>query len=136
MGQTQSPTNLGYGELGKLVAGEGADAVKKVVGLTGACTAAEGSTFAKPGGATKLAANGFTIVDADSTKSSKTTVDNDTVELDEIFTCTGDQSVSGFAVINADDSVCYMECCFAVAVPCETNDTLTVEGKMQFKKGA
>ncbi len=136
MAQTEKPTNLGYGELGKLQAGEAAGAVKSIVGLTGACTASESSTFANPGGATKLAANGFTLVDADSVKSSKTTVDNDTVELDHVFTATGNQSVSGFAIENDDDDVVYMECCFDSAVAMQTNDTLTCEGKIQHKLGS
>ena len=136
MAQTEKPTNLGYGELGKLQAGEAATAVKSIVGLTGACTAAEASTFANPGGATKLAANGFTLVDADSVKSSKTTVDSDTVELDHVFTATGAQSVSGFAIENDDDDVVYMECCFDSAVAMQTNDTLTCEGKIQHKLGS
>lgn len=136
MAQSQKPTNLGYGELGKLHAGEAASAVKSIVGLTGACTAAEASTFLNPGGATKLAANGFTLVDADTVKSSKTTVDNDTVELDHVFTWSGAQSVSGFAVENDDDDVVYAECCFNAALEGETSDTLTCEMKQQHKLGA
>ena len=136
MAQTQKPTNLGYGELGRLVAGELATAVKSIVGLTGACTAAEASTFANPGGATKLAANGFTLVNADSVVSSQTTVADDTVELNHVFTASGEQSVSGFAVENDDDDVVYMECCFNAAHTLETGDTLTCEAKMQFKLGS
>ena len=136
MAQTQKPTNLGYGELGRLVSGEAATAVKSVVGLTGACTAAEASTFANPGGATKLAANGFTLVDADTVASSQTTVADDTVELDHVFTASGTQSVSGFAILNDDDDVVYAECCFATALACESGDTVTVEMKLQFKLGA
>jgi len=136
MAQTQKPTNLGYGELGRLVSGEAATAVKSVVGLTGACTAAEASTFANPGGATKLAANGFTLVDADTVASSQTTVADDTVELEPVFTASGTQSVSGFAILNDDDDVVYAECCFATALACESGDTVTVEMKLQFKLGA
>ena len=110
--------------------------VKSIVGLTGACTAAEASTFANPGGATKLAANGFTLVDADSVVTSTTTVTDDTVELDEVFTATGSQSVSGFAIENDHDDVVFMECCFNAALSMENNDTLTCEGKMTFKLGA
>ncbi len=142
MAQTQKPTNLGYAEIAKLVAAvttamaAGASGVQSVVGLTGACTAAEASTFANPGGATKLAANGFTLADADSVVTSQTTVADDTVELDHVFTATGSQSVSGFAIENDDDDVVFAECCFAAAVAMENNDTLTVEMKMQFKLGA
>ncbi len=136
MAQTQKPTNLGYGELGRLVAEEAATGVQSIVGLTGACTAAEASTFANPGGATKLAANGFTLVDADTVVASQTTVTDDTVELDHVFTASGTQSVSGFAVENNDDDVVFMETCFNAALSMENSDTLTIEAKMQFKLGA
>jgi len=136
MAQTQKPTNLGYGEIGRLMAEEAATGVESVVGLTGACTAAEASTFANPGGATKLAANGFTLANADTVASTQTTVTDDTVELDHVFTASGTQSVSGFAIENNDDDVVFAECCFASAVACENGDTLTVEMKMQFKLGS
>ena len=83
-----------------------------------------------------MGANGFTLVDADSVVSSQTTVANDTCELDHIFTATGTQSVSGFAILNNDDTVVFMEVCFNAALAMENNDTLTCEGKMQFKLGA
>ena len=136
MAQTQKPTQLGYAEIAKLVAEEAATGVQSVVGLTGACTAAEASTFANPGGATKLAANGFTLVDADTVATVTTTVTDDTTQLDHEFTATGTQSVSGFAIENNDDDVVIAECCFNAALAMETNDTLTCEAKMQFKLGA
>ena len=142
MAQTQKPTALGYAEIATLVSAvttamaAGASGVQSVVGLTGACTAAEASTFLNPGGATKLAANGFALVDADSVVVSTTTVTNDTVELDHVFTASGAQSVSGFAIENDDDDVVFAECCFNAAIAMETSDTLTVEMKMQFKLGA
>lgn len=136
MAQTQKPTRLGYGELGKLVAEEAATGMQSIVGLTGACTASEASTFANPGGATKLAANGFTLVDADTVVSSQTSYANDTCELDHVFTASGAQSVSGFAVENNDDDVVFAECCFDAAVSMETSDTLTCELKLQFKLGS
>ena len=136
MAQTQKPTNLGYGETGRMMAGEVASAVKSIVGLTGACTAAEDSTFANPGGATKLAANGFSLVNADTVVASQTTVTDDTVELDHVFTASGAQSVTGFAILNDDDDVVFMECCFDSAISMVTNDTLTVEAKMQYKLGS
>lgn len=136
MPQTEKPTNLGYGEIGRLMAESGATGVQSIVGLTGACTASEASSFAAPGGATKLAANGFILVDADSVTASQTTVADDTTELDHVFTATGAQSVSGFAIENNDDDVVFMEVCFASALALENNDTLTCEAKMQFKLGA
>lgn len=134
MAQTQELTNLGMGELGRLWAGEAATCVKSIVGLTGACTASAASAFAAPGGATKLAANGFTLVDANTVAASTTSQTDDTVELDHVFTASGNQSVTGFAVENDDDDVVYMECCFNAALAMETNDTLTIEAKMQVKK--
>ena len=136
MAQTQKPTNLGYGEIGRFMAGEAATCVKSIVGLTGACTAAEASTFANPGGATKLAANGFVLVNADTVASVQTTVADDTIQVDHVFTASGDQSVTGFAIENDDDDVVFMECCFAAALAMETSDTLTIEAKMQFKLGS
>ncbi|KKN56932.1 hypothetical protein LCGC14_0567240 [marine sediment metagenome] len=142
MAQTQKATALGFAEICKLVQAvttamaAGASGMKSIVGLTGACTAAEASTFANPGGATKLAANGFTLVDADTVVQSTTTETNDTCELDHVFTATGTQSVSGFAVENDDDDVVLAECCFNAAASMENNDTLTCELKMQFKQGA
>jgi len=136
MAQTQKPTNLGYGEIGRRMAGEAATEVESIVGLTGACTAAEASTFANPGGATKLAANGFALANADTVAATNTTVSDDTTQLDHVFTCTGDQSVSGFAIENNDDDVVFAECCFAAALGMESPDTLTCQMKMQFKLGS
>lgn len=136
MAQTQKPTQLGYGEIGRLVAEEAATGMQSIQGLTGACTAAEASTFANPGGATKLAANGFDIVDADTVAASTTTVTDDTCELDHVFTASASQSVSGFCVLNNDDDVVLAEVCFNAALAMENNDTLTCELKMQFKLGA
>src|SRR3990167_1473046 len=136
MAQSQKPTTQGYGELGKLVAGEAATRPSKVVGLGTACTAAaEASTYATPAG-TKLTLNGFAEVAAATVVSSTTTVANDTVEIDHVFTCSGTQTVNGFGVTNTDSDVLYAECCFNAAIACETNDTLTVEMKLQFKLGA
>lgn len=139
MVQTQKPTILGYAEIAKRMSatGEtGGSCVKSVVGLTGACTAAEASTFLNPGGATKLAANGFTLVDAAGVTTETVEETNDTVDLDHVFTATGAQSVSGFAIENDDDDVVFAECCFADAVAMETDDTLTVQMRMTFKLGA
>ena len=136
MAASTKPTTLGYAEIAKRIAGAASTAMKSIVGLTGACTASEASTFANPGGATKLAANGFSLADADTVAVSTTTATDDTCELDHVFTCTGAQSVTGFAIENDDDDVVYMEHCFADAVACATNDTVTCEGKMQIKLGS
>jgi len=58
------------------------------------------------------------------------------VQVDHVFTASGSQSVTGFAIENDDDDVVFMECCFAAALAMETSDTLTIEAKMQFKLGS
>jgi len=140
---TQKPTQLGYVEIATLVASvttamaAGASGAESVQGLTGACAAAEDSTFANPGAATKIVANGFDVQNATVATSNSGAFGNDTVEVDHIFTCdTAPQSVTGFIVMNDDDDLHFMEACFAAAVPCEINDTITIEAKMQFKLGA
>ncbi len=135
---TQKPTTLGYAEIAKVMssvttamaaAGSG---VESIVGLTGACTAAEASTFLNPGGATKLAANGFALVNATSVVAT-----TGHVNVDHVFTCaTASQSVTGFAIENDDDDVVFMEACFAAAIPCEVGDTITIDADMEFKLGA
>ena len=133
MAQTQSPTNEGYGELGKLAAGEAATPVKSVCCIKTTCTADETQTAA---GITKSTESGLTLVNADSVKSSQTTVPNDTVELDHVFTFGATASVKGFGIFNDDDDVLFALCCFNADVNGENGDTLTVEMKMQFKKGS
>jgi hypothetical protein len=133
MAQTQSPTNEGYGELGKFVSGEAATVVKSVCCLKTTCTADETQTSA---GVTKSSESGLTLVDADTVASSKTTVDNDTVQLDHKFTAGATATVKGFGIWNDDDDVLYALCCFNADVALESGDTLTVQMKMQFKKGS
>ena len=135
MAQTQKPTTLGYAEIAKRMATAGDAAgscVKSIVGLSGACTAAEASTFANPGGATKLAANGFALVSADTVAQS-----TGYVNIDHVFTCaSAPQATTGFAILNDDDDVVFMECCYNAEIPCELTDTITIDASMQFKLGA
>ncbi len=133
MAQTQSPTNEGYGELGKLVSGEAATEVESVCCIKTSCTADESQTAV---GITKCTESGLTLANATSVKSSKTTVDNDTVEVDHVFTAGESATVKGFGIFNNDDDVLYALCCFAADVAMESSDTLTVEMKLQFKKGS
>ncbi len=133
---TQKPTNLGYAEIAKLVAEEAATGVESVVGIESSCTAAEDSTFANPAGGNKIAGNGIQLADADSVGTSTTSVTDDTVELDHIFTFSGTQTVKGFAIENDNDDVVFAEACFAADVNGLNGDTLTVEMKMQFKLGS
>jgi len=133
MAQTQSPTNEGYGEIGKIVAGEAATPVDCVGGLKTTCPTDETANHA---GVTWSSESGLTEVAADSVKSSKTTVDNDTVELDHVFTAGESATVVGFGTTNTDKDVLFAWCCFNAPVAMESFDTLTVEMKMQFKIGS
>jgi len=133
MAQTQSPTKEGYGELGKLQSGEAATAVKSIVCLKTSCTADEDQTAS---GITKSTESGLTLADADSVKSVKITVDNDTVQVDHVFTAGEAAVVKGFAILNDDDDVAYGICCFAADVPLESGDKVTDQMKIQHKKGS
>jgi hypothetical protein len=133
MAQTQSPTNEGYGELGKFLSGEAATKVKSVCCIKTSCTADETQTSA---GVTKSTDTGLDLQDADTVASSKTTVNNDTVQVDNKFTSATGDTIKGFGVWNDDDDVLYAICCFAADVVLAASDTLTVQMKMQFKKGS
>lgn len=139
---SQEPNELGYAEIAAMMisvtTGMGADGsgVESVQGLTGGCTAAVDSTFANPGGATKIAANGFDVQSAASVTVEDSGIGHDdTVVVDHMFTCaTAPQTVTGFIVLNDDDDLQFMEACFT-EVPCEIDDTITIEAKMQIKIG-
>lgn len=80
--------------------------------------------------------HGFALVDANTVAATDSGAVVDSVaQLDHVFTCTGTQSVSGFAVENDADAVVLAECCFAAALAMEATDTLTVQMKMEFKLG-
>lgn len=133
--QTQSPTNEGYGEIAKLVAGETANEVERIVCIKTSCTANEAQTYA---GITKCTESGVLEAAADTVVTSQTTVANDTVEVDHVFTAGETVTVLGFAILNnlTPSDVAFALCCFASGIPLENTDTLTVEMKMQFKLGA
>jgi len=78
------------------------------------------------------------MVAADTVVSSQTTVANDTVELDHVFTAGETVTVKGFGIFNNETTpdVLFALCCFAADIPLENTDTLTVEMKMQFKLGS
>lgn len=131
MGQTQSLTTEGYGEFGKLMAGEAAGCVKSVTCIKTACTADATQTAV---GITKCTDTGLDLVDANTVDSVKTTVDNDTVQLDHKFTAaTGGETVLGFGVLNEEDDVLYGICCLAAGYPMEASDVLNVQMKIQNK---
>jgi len=135
MAQTQSPTKEGYAEIAKLVAGEAANEVEKVCCIKTSCTADEDQTYA---GVTKCTESGVAMAAADTVVTSQTTVANDTVEVDHVFTAGESVTVKGFGIFNniATPDVLFAICCFAADIPLENTDTLTVEMKMQFKLGS
>lgn len=133
MPQTQSPTEEGYNEMAKLMAGETATAIKSIVCLKTSCTADEDQTAAK---ITKSTESGLTIVDADSVKTVKTHADNDTVQVDHVFTAGEAATVKGFAVLNDDNDAVIGVCCFAADVPLESGDKVTDQMKIQLVKGS
>jgi len=132
MAQTESLTKEGYGELGKLEAGEAASGFKSVVCIKTSCTADEDQTYA---GITKATESGFTIVDADTVASVQTTNPNDTVQVDHVFTAGADLACLGFACCNDEDDVAFLVCCFAAVLnlATATSDTLTIQAKVQNK---
>lgn len=138
MAQSQTATYQGFAEIIKLLAGEAASACTKIVGLENTCTtAAAGSTFANPADdATHIPDNGLALQAADTVASETTSQTDDTLQVDHVFTATGDQSVTGFHICNNDGDVSFMECCFNAAVNLETGDTLTVQAKMQLEVGS
>ena len=138
MAQSQKPTHQGYAETAKMVAGEAATKCAKVVCYEGTCTAAaEASTYASPAAA-KSIKSGFSVASAATVVTMQTTVANDTVQLDHVFTAGEAATITGFGVCNNETTpdVLYAECCFNAGVAMETSDTLTVQMKMQYKLGA
>lgn len=130
MAQTQSTTNQGYGETGKLMAGEVATPYKSVVLIDTSCTADETQTYA---GISKCVATGLGITNATTVESKQTTVANDTVHLNHTFTAGASATIKGFGVCNDDDDVLFALCCFNADVALESGDTLEVDMEVQFK---
>jgi hypothetical protein len=126
---TDAITNEGLGELGKLVSGELATAVKSVVCIKTACTADAAQTAA---GITKCTEAGLTLADADSVSSVTTTQTDDTVRLTHEFTAGASATVKGFGVLNDDDDVLYAISCFAADVALLSGDKLSVQMDIQF----
>ena len=122
-------TELGMGEMIRLLAGETATELQSIQGVSGACDGATNlaSTFANPGGATKIVANGFTVVDADTVAAATSDFTDDMLQLDHVFTATAAQSVTGFHCMNNDDDVTYGLYCFAAAVETQSDDTITCQ---------
>ena len=131
MAQSQSTTQEGYGELAKLLAGETATEIQSVACIQNACTANETQTHATVNIFTSCALG---IADADTVVTIQTTVANDTVQVDHVFTANAAGNALGFCVKNNDDDVVVSLCCFDAAVAVAASDTITVQMKHQVKK--
>jgi hypothetical protein len=135
MPQTQTPTDEGFGELGRLAAGGTASPFKRVCCYEGAviCVASESDADATVPKSTKI---GMGLQDADTVTTTTTAVTDDTVQIDHIFTAGEAVNVIGFGVWNTSGGTnkLYGSCCFAAVLPFETSDTLTVQMLAQFKK--
>lgn len=130
--QTESSTNEGYAEIAKYMAGEAASAFKKVGCIKTSCTADESQTKV---GVTWSTESGLTLQDADTVSTITTTVANDTVQVDNIFTAGEAATVKGFGVCNGDGDVLFGICCFAADITLANNGRFTIQLKAQFKAG-
>ena len=130
MAQVQVATNEAYGEMGRLIAGLAANAVKSVICLKTACCALEACVAANLTNATE---SGLTIADATITAVT-TAVVNDTVQLDHSFNAQASATIKGFACFEDNNTFAMGICCFAADVPLEVNDLLNVQFKWAISK--
>ncbi len=136
--QTQQPTEEGFGEIGKLVAGEEtvANAAMKSVFclITAKCTATDTTNTYADNIKNVSLDTGLDLADATTVKTVQTDHANDTVEIDHVFTAAAGDTISGFCWCNDADDILYGICCFAAEVTLAKTDTLTVQAKNQFKE--
>lgn len=132
MVQTQSPTDEGYAEVAKLLAGSAATAAKSMVLVKTTIVVSETQTYA---GITKVTETGLALVDSTVTNVTTTTA-YDSVKVNHKWTAGATVTVLGFGVCNDDDDVLFMICAFDAAVAMESGDTLDCTGTMQIKKGS
>ena len=137
MAQTQTVTNEGIAELVLLWHGTAAGKLAHIVGLTDSttCTAAAASTYAAPADA-KCTDAGLTIIDIGTIALATSNVVGDSIDFDHIFTATAEKNVSGILVSNEENDVSYLECCFNAVLAMETDDTLTIDGRVCIAQAA
>lgn len=130
VGRGYSLTNEGIQETVRLLIGEPASCIKSICCLESPCTADEDQTSSS---ITKSTKSGFGLVDANSVKTVKTDADNDTIQVDHIFTALEDADIKGFGVFNDDNDILYSLCCYAATFHIRTDDVVTIQMKMQIK---
>ncbi len=125
------PCNTGFTEAAKFLVGEAADKFQYVAVGTGT-----GQGTANTKLATELTDSGLKRVAGDTVQTTKTTIDNDTVELIEKFTATGTKTVTEAGAFNnsvADAGDMLMVGDFGTSASMINGDTLTVTLQCQLK---
>jgi hypothetical protein len=137
MAQTQVVTNEGITELVKLWHGTEATKLMSIVGLTDstACTAAVTSTYDSPADS-KCTEAGLTIANITTIAIAQSNTAGDSIDFDHVFTATASKNVSGILACNDDDDVAYVECCFNAVLAMESDDTLTIDGRVCIDQAA
>ncbi|KKK46870.1 hypothetical protein LCGC14_3160910, partial [marine sediment metagenome] len=116
------PCNTGFTEAAKFLVGEAADVFKYVGVGTGTGQGASNTKLA-----TELTDSGLKRVQADTVQTTKTTIDNDTVELIETFTASATKTVTeagAFNNVTADAGDMLMVGDLSPSAPMVSGDTL------------
>lgn len=133
MAQTQCFTNEGIGELIKLLQGTAATKLAKIAGMTDttACAVNATNTYAAPID-TMSTHNGLATVAITTIALATSNTAGDSVDFDHVFTATAAEDISGIMVMNneATPDVLYVECCFNAYLAMESDDTLTIDGRV------
>jgi hypothetical protein len=131
MPQVDSLTTEGFTELGKLLAGEAATTLTKIVLIKTSITADATQTYA---GITKCTEDGLAIAAATCT-SETTTVTDDTLQLTHEFTAGAGVSVTvlGHGAVNTDADALGAICAYNAGMPMEAGDKITATTRIQIK---
>ena len=125
------PCNTGFTEAAKFLVGEAADKFQYVGVGTGTGQGASNTKLA-----TELTDTGLKRVQADTVQTTKTTIDNDTVELIETFTASGTKTVTeagAFNNVTADAGDMLMVGDLSPSAPMVNGDTLKITMQCQIK---
>lgn len=130
MAQTQTWLDEGIGEFMKLLKGDAASAMTKIVCMedSSACTALATHTNASPADSHHTD-SGLEEAAIDTVALATTNTTDDTIEFDHVFTASATKNVTGIQTINDDSDVAFIECCFNAVVAVESGDTITIDGE-------
>ena len=134
MAQTQVVTDEGISEIIALVQGTGGSILAKIAGMqdTTACAVNATNTYAAPID-TMCTTNGLGTVAITTVEIAQSNTAGDSIDFDHVFTATAaGENVSGIMVMNneATPDVLYIECCFNAYLAMESDDTLTIDGRL------